>query len=307
MEKEILDSLAANRDLEFLHILRHKTLSLSDDCLGYLRVALHTSLQADINREGLRSQIINEKVNETLMQEELGIIAREHQRQTRPLIESCLDPFLAPIYKKVRTELERDLPSWKGNLWKLSRRYEAWVSETLSEEMRTLSQSEHTRFLGTLKKAYAGFSRSLEAFRKFLDDNIENVLGVKIPEVTWKIDVTKPDHPDIAATKSFDIHLDLIWFLIPMFLFRKIFERHFLAGLSKEVAINLSRLAYQWEKSVNSAIESMRRQALTYVHEELETIESLLSSTKGHTDEIRRLINEIEAATEAINRLAANP
>ncbi len=91
-----------------------------------------------------------------------------------------------------------------------------------------------------------------------------------------------------------------------MFLFRKIFERHFLAGLSKEVAINLSRLAYQWEKSVNNAIESMRRQALTYVHDELETIESLLSSTKGHTDEIRSLIEQIEAAAEGINRLAAS-
>jgi len=28
------------------------------------------------------------------------------------------------------------------------------------------------------------------------------------------------------ATKSFDIHLDLIWFLIPMFVFRRLFERH---------------------------------------------------------------------------------
>ncbi len=300
IQTEILDVLTANRDFEFQRILKYKTLSLAEACLGYLRVALHTSLQADINREGLRSQILNEKVNETLMQEELGIISREHQRQTRPLIESCLEPFFSPVYKKVRAKLEQELPSWEGNLWKLSRRYETWMSETLSEEMRGLSKNEHTRFLGTLKKAHAGFSRSLEAFRKFLDDNIENVLGVKMPEVAWKIDVTEPDHPDIAATKSFDIHLDLIWFLIPMFLFRKIFERHFIAGLPREVEINLSRLAYQWEKSVNHAIESMRGQALSYVHDELETIESLLSSTKGHTDEIKGLIEQIEAATEGL-------
>jgi len=38
------------------------------------------------------------------------------------------------------------------------------------------------------------------------------VLGVRLAEVEWNIDVVEPEHPDIRATKSFDIHLDLIWF-----------------------------------------------------------------------------------------------
>jgi len=45
---------------------------------------------------------------------------------------------------------------------------------------------------------------------------------------------------DIIATKSFDIHLDLIWFLIPMVLFRKFFERHFIRGIPRDVEMNLS-------------------------------------------------------------------
>src|SRR5690606_7861882 len=122
---------------------------------------------------------------------------------------------------------EKDLPSWKGNLWKLSRRYEAWMSETMTEEMQRISRSEQVHFLGTLNKAHASLTRSLEAFRKFLEENIRKVLGVQMADVEWKIDVVEPDHPDIIATKSFDIHLDLIWFLIPMALFRRIFERHF--------------------------------------------------------------------------------
>ncbi len=154
--------------------------------------------------------------------------------------------------------------------------------------------------MGTLKKAHAGFSRALESFRKFLGDNIENVLGVKLAEVDWKIDVIEPDHPDISFTKTFDIHLDLIWFLIPMIVFRKIFERHFIDGIPKEVEINLSRLAYQWEKSVNNAIEEMRVQAINYIHEELSTIEALISSTHGKTDEIKQLIAHVEKLSENI-------
>jgi hypothetical protein len=267
-----------------------------------LRSALRSSLQADLNRDSLREQILNEKINEDMMNEELGIISREHQRQTRPLIEAYLEPFLPPLVKKVKDKLEKDMPSWQGNLWKLSRRYEAWVSETLSEEMRQLSKTEHLHFLGTQKKAHASFSRSLSAFCKFLGDNIENVLGVKMAEVDWKIDVVEPDHPDIAFTKSFDIHLDLLWFLIPMFLFRRIFERHFVKGVPKEVEINLSRLGYQWEKSVNNAIDAMRTQATGYIHEELATIEALLSGTQRHTDDIKQLIAQIEKLTNALSK-----
>ena len=300
IEQDIFQTIAANRDYEFLRILHYKTQSLAQSCLGYLRIALQSSLQADLNREGLRNQILNEKVNESLMREELGIIAREHQRQTRPLIATYLEPFSIPLIKKVKNKLEKDIPAWQGNLWQLSRYYESWIAETLSGEMHQLSKTENIHFLGTLKKAHAKFSRSQEAFCKFLDENIENVLGVRLAQVDWNIDVAEPDHPDIAFTKSFDIHLDLLWFLIPMFLFRRIFERHFISNVPKEVEINLSRLAYQWEKSVNYAIEAMRLQAITYIQEELATIESLLSRAQGQTENINQVITQIEKLSASL-------
>ena len=302
IEEEILHKISINRDFEFLRILRHKTQSLSKSCLSYLNIALKTAIQADHDRAGLHEQILNEKVNADLIREELGIISRENQRQSRPLIQTYLEQFQKPLTKKVKGKLEKDMPAWRGNLWKLSRRYEEWVSETMTEEMRHLSTAEHHNFFGTMRKAHASFTRSLEAFRKFLAENIQKVLGVKLAEVDWKIEVAEPDHPDIAFTKSFDFHLDLIWFLIPMFIFRKIFERHFIHSIPREVEINLSRLAYQWEKRINTAIGAMRIQAITYVQEELATIEILLSKTQGQTDEIRRLMTELENQSESLTK-----
>jgi hypothetical protein len=76
-----------------------------------------------------------------------------------------------------------------------------------------------------------------------------------------------------------------------MFLFRKIFERHFLRSLPREVEKNISRLAAQWEKRINDAIDLMKKQAARYIQEELATIDGLLSKTRGQTDDIRRLIS----------------
>ena len=294
IEAGLLFKLSINRDHEFKRILHHKTQSLLRRCFSYLNIAMQTSLEADQDRESLRSKILNEKVNYDQIREEISIIARENQRQTRILLKNYLDQFQKPLTKKLTDELSRDMPSWKGNLWKLSRTYETWLTEGMTEEIRHISRIENRHFYGTLNKAHASLTRYLETFRMLLDDNIQKVLGVRLAEADWKIEVVEPDRPDIKILYAFDINFDLIWFLIPMFIFRGLFEKHFLKEIPRAVEINLSRLAAQWENRINKAIDVMRKQATQYIKDEISTIDALLSKTHGQTNEIRELILELQ-------------
>jgi GTP-binding protein EngB required for normal cell division len=294
LEAEIFRPLSANRAEEFRSILGHKVRSLGRGCLSYLEIALKTSLQADRDRDQLRRQILDEKVNYELVREDLAMIARANAQQTRELIKNYLEKHHeARLKKKLVEKLGQEMPSWKGNLWNLTRRYEEWLQDTLAEELDPISRNDRSHFLGTLKKAHSSLSRSLEAFRTLLNQNIEKVLGLRLAEAEWKIEVTEPHQPDIKTSRTFDFHFDMIWFLIPMFIFRRLFERHYLNQVPDEVVVNLSRLAAQWEERINKAIEGMKRQALKYVQDELATIESLLSRTHGRTDEIRRIMDEL--------------
>ena len=302
LETEVFRPLSVNRAEEFQSILRHKVRSLGKGCLGYLELAHKTSLQADLDREQLRKRILDEKVNYELIREELALIARENAQQTRELIKNYLENAQEPrLKKKLKEALRREMPSWRGNLWKLSRRYEGWLQETLAEELDQISKAEHKHFLGTLKKAHSSLSRSLEAFRSLLNQNIEKVLGIRPAEAEWKIEVAEPHQPDIKTSRTFDIHLDLLWFLIPMFIFRPLFERHFLSQVPDEVVVNLSRLAAQWEERINKTIDGMKKQALAYVQEELQTIESLLSKAHGRTDELRQTMDELREQMERVS------
>lgn len=298
--KGVLFQLSLNRDFEFGKILQHKMQSLVKACMSYLEIALKTSLQADLEREVLRKQILDEKVNLDLIREELTIIARENQRQTRIIIMNCLDNFLKPLKKRLSEELEEEISTWKGNLWKITRRYEEWLADRMAEEMSHISKTEHRHFQGTLKKAHAGLSRSIEAFRNLLDKNIENVLGVKLAEADWNIEVSEPDHPDIKTFRPFDFHFDLLWFLIPMSIFKGLFEKVFISKISHEVEANISRLASQWEDRINRAIEEMRKQAIRYVKEELNTVDALLSKTHGQTDDIRGAIQKLHEGLQGL-------
>jgi len=299
VESEILNPISINRQDEFNKILRHKVQSLAKGCLSYLEIALKTSLRADLDREQLRKQILNEKVNYELIREEISLIARENSLQTRELIQNYLEKFHQPHLKKKLLEiLRKEMPSWKGNVGKVTQRYEAWLHETLAEELDHISKTEYKHFLGTLKKAHASLSRSLEAFRSLLNQNIEKVLGLRLAEADWRIEVAEPHQPDIKIGRTFDFHFGLIWFLIPMFIFRPLFEKHYLNEIPNEVFVNLSRLAAQWEDRINKAIDGMKKQALKYVQDELATIEALLSRAQGQTEELRRTIEELKKIIE---------
>jgi ribosome biogenesis GTPase A len=294
LENEVFRPLAMNREEEFGNILLHKVQSVGKGCLSYLEIALKTSLQADFDREQLRKQILDEKVNYELIRQEIGLVARENSQQTREIIQNYLEKFHQPHLKKKLVEmLLKEMPSWKGNLSKLTYQYEHWLQGTLAEEIGHISKTEHKHFFGTIKKAHASFSRSLEAFRGLLNQNIEKVLGLRLAEAEWKIEVTEPSQPDVRISRTFDFHLNLFWFLIPMFIFRRLFEKHYLNQVPNIVVVNLSRLAAQWEDRINKAIDGMKKQALKYVQDEIATIESLLSKAHGQTDEIRRTMDEL--------------
>ncbi|HTZ39044.1 MAG TPA: dynamin family protein [Syntrophales bacterium] len=303
LEVELFFKLAVNRDFEFRKILQHKTNSVIRGCLSYLEVALKTSLQADEDRESLRCQILDEKVNFDSMREELFFIARENQKQTRIFIMNILQGFMKPLWCELIQRLEMDMKTWRGNLWQLTRRYEQWVADTMTEEMRRISKQEHRHFYGALKKAHASFARSLEAFRMLLNGNVQKVLGVSLAEAEWDIKIAEPEHPDIRTFRASNYNLDLIWFLIPMLLFRRAFEKRFVEKIPWEVETNINRLAAQWEERINVAIDGMHKQALQYVKDETATIESLLSGARGRTEEIRQMVTDLRMLSNTLAKM----
>jgi archaellum component FlaC len=300
VESEILSPLSVNRQDEFNKILRHKVQSLAKGCLSYLEIALKTSLQGDVDREQLRRQILDEKVNYELVRQEITLMTREYSSETRGIIQNYLEKFHQPYLKKKMVEmLLKEMPSWKGNLSKLTLQYENWLKEAMAEEISHISKTEHKHFFGTLKKAHAGLSRTLGTFRTLLNQNIEKVLGLRLAESEWKIEVAEPSQPDIRISRTFDFHLNLFWFLIPMFIFRRLFERHYVDQIPNIVLVNISRLAAQWEDRINKAIEEMKKQSLKYIQDELATIEAVLSRSRGQTDEIRQAVEKLRTIAEA--------
>jgi GTP-binding protein EngB required for normal cell division len=292
---QLLLSLSTNRDAEFRGISHYKVRSIARMCISYLDVALKTSMQNDADRQTLRDLILDEKVSYELIEGELNLIARENKNSTRTLIADYLNATQRiPFTKKLLARLSDEMPTWKGNLWKLTRRYEVWLMEALTDEVNSISKAEYKHFFGSLRKAQSSIVRSVALFRNVLDNNVQKALDVRLNSPDWVIEVAEPSHPDVAFTKVFDFHFDLLWFFFPMFIFRGLFERHFFKSVPRFADIHISRLAYQWEVRVNKTIDDVKNQALDYIRSELSTIDALLSGVRGRTDEIRRIMADLQ-------------
>jgi hypothetical protein len=160
--------------------------------------------------------------------------------------------------------------------------------------------SEHKHFFGTMMKAHAAFERYVEIFRSNLAANIEKTLGIKVAPAEWNMEVSAPTHPDIKIVNIFDFHFDLLWFLFPMFLFRKLFERRFMREISRQVFVNLARLAAQWEERINYNIEDMRKQTMKYLREEITTVEALLSQQPDQVTKIKPCLIKLRQDLEIL-------
>lgn len=301
LERELLVPLASNKATACEHILEHKVRHLAESCMDYLRIALRASEVQLHGREDLMGSVLDEKLNGELVRQELTAITRDNESKTRNNIARHLGKLQPSIERSVLDRLNRDLPSWHGNLWKLSRKFEEWIEEQMKVEMQLVSEREHALFYGTLNQARSSLERALRSFRALLEGNVERVLGIKLSKSDWKISVEEPKRPDVRVGHLFDIHVDLLWFLIPMFVFRGLFERRFRREIPSAVETNLSRLTSQWESCINEAIDGMRKEALSYIEQELKTIETMLSRPYDETENIRNIIAELESLMQAIN------
>jgi len=156
---------------------------------------------------------------------------------------------------------------------------------------------------GFLFRAQASVDRSVRAFQDRLAKEIERALGMQFAGARFEAQVEEPSHPDVRLSPTFDTHFELLWFLIPMVLFRPLMYRHFLRRLPWEAEKNLSRVAAQWADAVGGVIDGLVRDASGFLDRELSTIEGLVGasgSAGARAEEIRVSLEELFSLESAI-------
>jgi len=163
-----------------------------------------------------------------------------------------------------------------------------------------LAQEEKSFELLNAVKKHLSFY--LKSFRERLNENLERVLGVKMRAEEWEMTLGEMKKPNISISRSFDFHLDLLWFFFPMFIFKNVFRRYFLKQIPYEVEKNIHRLTSNLTERINKEMDNLLNQALAYINEELRMVESLLSEGKGDSSYIKERIDRLKASSNRLDQ-----
>jgi hypothetical protein len=187
------------------------------------------------------------------------------------------------------------MEAWKGNLAKTTRQFQEWLEAALEEELAELSAPGGDPLSGFLFQARGSFSRTVRAFQDRIAREIERALGLIFEGAQFTVEIAEPSRPDVRTGRTFDTGVELLWFLIPMGIFRPLVRRHFLRRIPWEAEKNLSRLAAQWADAVNASIDDLARRSMGFLADELATIEELAGSAPDRGHDLRKALDLVES------------
>jgi GTP-binding protein EngB required for normal cell division len=298
------ERIAGRREEAFGEIARHKALGLVTGCRGYLLLAERAAVAAETARADLIAGLARERGDIRSVTGEIRLFCHDLKTQVRTAANDRFHAFHREVTGRLTEALRGAMPGWKGNLARATREFEGWLAEAMMEEMGAVSLHGEGHLAGFLFRAQASVDRSVRAFQDRLAKEIERALGIQFAGARFEAQVEEPSHPNVRLSPTFDTYFELLWFLIPMPVFRPLVHRHFLRRIPWEVEKNLSRVAAQWADAVGGVIDGLARDASEFLERELSTIEGLVGApgTAGaRSEQIRVALEELASLESAVS------
>lgn len=276
-------------------IIDHKINSVERQCRDYLMAAAAAASKAAEERAKLKELVREQKARlETLKKDFKAIYARV-AGAARQEIEQSVLAHKAVLGKELEDVVSKRL-SRPLNLWEMARTYDAQLDAFFSEKTVVIFEAEKDRLAKISKEAAGAFASRADDFTARLSLEAEKALGVRLPRGRFEPELEKLPLPDIKVSPAFDSHMELLWFLIPTRLFKKLFLRHFLGQLPFETEKNLTRLAMHLAESLNAKTDKAMNAALEHAGTVQDTVERALSASPEE-------LKEIEAAIKTLRPL----
>ena len=301
--KYLRERIAGRREEAFGEIAGHKVHALVSGCREYLNLAERAAEAADNARSDLIEALARERRGFGSVKGELRLLCNHLQAEVRSAADERFHAYLGEVTGRVTANLREAMPGWKGHLGRVTREFEGWQADAMMEEMGAVSLHGEGHLAGYLFRAQASVERPVRAFVDRLANEIERALGIRFEGARFDPQVEEPAHPDVRLSPTFDTPFELLWFLIPMPVFRPLVRRHFLRRIPWEVEKNLSRVAGQWADAVGASIDVLFRDATAFLEREVETIAGLVGEADAgnRLEEVRAALAELAVLESAVS------
>ncbi len=288
--RKMFNPLAQEAHSVHREVYEHKLRFLAKKTVGYLEINIKMQQQQEDERKKLELQIVDETLNFKYIKQELFQIGNSYKKATRDFLKDLFLHKHAPVLKQeLSADLNLQFDSWQGNLAKVTKQYEQWIRETMVVTIKQIELQEWSNIAGHAGEAFNHFNSYLKNFRERLNHNIKTILNIEMPAGEIEIKASPLQSPPIHISRTFDSHIDMLWFLIPMPLFRNSFKKHFINEIQHEIEKNSYRLIAQLTGNINHIIDEMQQRAVEYVQHELDSLNLALRQHQGDENKLKQM------------------
>ncbi|MBN1461225.1 MAG: dynamin family protein, partial [Armatimonadetes bacterium] len=290
----LVDRVVSHHEERLEEILAHKLGTLVRECRDYLALAEAAAEVGENARADLLELTRREQGNLEQVHRATRVLARDLEKRAHDTLVDAYSQLLPVALTSVRADFDSASRTWRGHLGKTSEAFQRWADTALRREMGEVLPRGEKFLAPVLAEAEGHFKRAVRGFQDRLGVAIETALGLHFSGATFQAEVEPPCFPDIRVEKTFDIPLDMVWFLVPMPVFRRLIYRRLRSQLPWETEKNLTRLAGQWNEAARHSIESMRGQAEEFMNREAATVIELATSSEDKMERVKTAMANLD-------------
>jgi len=280
--ENLINPLNNNYEKKFNEIIRHKTITIIEQSRQYAELALQAALKREQEKNSVKRLLQEININRHYHERDMLLSGTSFKGAIREKLEKIFLPYQRQITEKVSNLFNNNYLEWSGVLYQVSQKYEGWLKETLENEITQLDNHCFDSVNYIIKEMIGYYEYTASQFHRQLDKKLSQIFNVHLPEVSWKIDFTGIDKPDISIYRSFDSHLDMLLFFLPMKWFRGLFYNHFRNQIPYETEKNLYRYISELTGKIIKTINNIHNQVVLYINNEVKTVENILQNEKGN-------------------------
>ncbi len=290
----LVDRVVSHHEERLEEILEYKLRTLVRECRDYLALAEAAAEVGESARADLLELTRREQGNLDQVHRAIRVLARDLEKRAHDTLAEAYFRLLPDAEASILADFDGASRTWRGHLGKTSEAFQQWADAALRREMGEVLPRGEKFLAPILAEAEGHFKRAVRGFQDRLGLAVETALGLHFSGATFQAEVEPPCFPDIRVDKTFDIPLDMVWFLVPMLVFRPLIYRRLRSQLPWEVEKNLTRLGGQWNEAAKASIESMSRQAQEFMDREAATVIELATSSEDKRERVKAAMARLD-------------
>jgi GTP-binding protein EngB required for normal cell division len=297
LEAALLGSTRGARD----EVLLRKLETLLGECSAYLWLAHSSAALAESERQRAVSQIAEEERAQQEVRRMIHLAIGQAAVEARARAAARLELHEKEIASRMLDEFEGQFPGWGRSLGPVLTAFEQWLESALRHSLAGVSSAERASLLADFHQVRGQVLRMLQQLRDRLSDCTLRVCGVPLRTTETEIEVAGPAPPDIRIGRIFDRNWELLSPVLPYWAIRATLHGHFARRIPYAIYQNLSRLAAQWEASIQSALAAVEAEAARRLDDLIGTVERLIyAGGSRRPNEIRADIERLEQARQSL-------